>query len=418
MRWGVWALVWLLCLVEFSAAGCFQRRLCCRGRNNTCKDIDDGIEHVPTVATFHNEQKQTSHRTGEREYHTPYYESSGDGFQMIYPDVFDDEHNQKIGKLVLPDIVEMEGSGGEDLYNRYGHEVVTLSTQLPPTTPARLLKTLIFGEKTNPDEEPEEISRYLSYHPRPKHLLIRYSILSQHLPLRISTTPDTSMMSEEDESERPTLYYLEAAKAECYCDEACIALGDCCSDYTYVCPPRDCVVGDWGSWSGCSADQGSCGIGTQKRTQMRTCFVECRKPKSALDDVTTVALLLDYKYNTTRSNRGRNNIYWDLPEVAAKYRRASYYCVHYKISWVNRNCVSRLIAKGLLTGSTICAECQPEAQLHRNNARCASDLDDGDEGFWKLIGPQSCNGIWTRINRTDDCHCAANYPETHPFLLV
>ena len=28
--------------------------------------------------------------------------------------------------------------------------------------------------------------------------------------------------------------------------------------------------------------------------------------------------------------------------------------------------------------------------------RCASDLDDGMKGFWKLIGPLSCNGIWKR----------------------
>ena len=66
----------------------------------------------------------------------------------------------------------------------------------------------------------------------------------------------------------------------------------------------------------------------------------------------------------------------------------------------------------------MCAECQPEATYHRNNGRCASDLEDGDQGFWKLIGPQSCNGIWTRINRTEHCQCQNKYPDNHPFLLV
>ncbi|VDL69155.1 unnamed protein product [Nippostrongylus brasiliensis] len=55
-------------------------------------------------------------------------------------------------------------------------------------------------------------------------------------------------------------------------------------------------------------------------------------------DITTVALLLDYRYNETRSKTSRDNIYWDLPSVQEKLQKATQYCVKYKIGWVNRNC--------------------------------------------------------------------------------
>ncbi|NP_001317877.1 SMB domain-containing protein [Caenorhabditis elegans] len=411
-------------------AGCYQRRLCCAGRNNTCKGVDDGIAHLPTVSTIHNEEAQTFHQRPtvrtEKEYYTPHYESSGDGYDLIFPDVFDEESDERIGKLVLPDIIEMDGSGADKVYERYGlgsgdGEPEDVETQeIPLTTPAPRLKTLIFGLKRDQRTPPEEITRY--------------SLLSKFMPLKVTSTP---LLYEENRVQPANnLYYLESSISECYCDEHCVTLGDCCSDYTFVCPPRDCVLTDWDSWTQCTADNGTCGIGTQKRLrhviqhaerggaaceplkEMRTCFVECRPKKSALDDITTVALILDYRHNKTRSKIRRNNIYWDLPNVAEKMKKATYYCVHYTIDWVNRNCVSRLLNKGLSEGSVMCAECQPEATYHRNNGRCASDLEDGDQGFWKLIGPQSCNGIWTRINRTENCQCQIEYPKDHPFLLV
>ncbi|CAL2036504.1 unnamed protein product [Caenorhabditis brenneri] len=417
-------------------AGCYQRRLCCTGRNNTCKGVDDGISHLPTVSTIHNEEAQTFHQRAtrvEKEYYSPHYESSGDGYDFIFPDVYDDS-DEKIGKLVLPDIIEMEGSGADKVYERYGlgsGDEPEETKEIPLTTVAPTLKTLIFGQKRDQRTPPEEITRYSE---KPRHLLIRYSLLSKYMPLKVTSSP---LLYEENRVQPSNnLYYLESSISECYCDEHCVALGDCCSDYTFVCPPRDCVLTDWDRWSQCTPDNGTCGIGTQKRLrhviqhaerggaacpplkEMRTCFIECRPKKSALDDITTVALILDYKYNQTRAKVGRNNIYWDLPNIAEKVNKSSFYCVHYSIEWVNRNCVSRLLNKGLTEGSVMCAECQPEATYHRNNGRCASDLEDGDQGFWKLIGPQSCNGIWTRLNRTDHCQCQIQYPNDHPFLLV
>ncbi|VDK19357.1 unnamed protein product, partial [Anisakis simplex] len=164
----------------------------------------------------------------------------------------------------------------------------------------------------------------------------------------------------------------------CYCDEVCIAFGDCCSDYTFVCPPSDCYVTNWSEWSACVLDDTAqkCGVGTRTRTrevrreanyggapcpdlvEQLSCFHEC-PPRE--EDVTTVALLLDYKYNDIREKLSRDNIYWDLPEVASKVEKLSYYCVEYEIGWVNRNCIDKKITSKLHEGNKICAECQPEA---------------------------------------------------------
>lgn len=43
--------------------------------------------------------------------------------------------------------------------------------------------------------------------------------------------------------------------------------------------------------------------------------------------------------------------------------------------------------------------------------RCASDLEDGQKGYWKLIGPPSCYGIWYREKSYYDCYC-----NSHPRL--
>ncbi|VDO95695.1 unnamed protein product [Heligmosomoides polygyrus] len=380
--------------------------------------MDDGVRHLPSMNPYRKPKHRHRQWTGPfGSYQTPYYEASGDGYDLIYPDVYEDRHHQRIGKIVFPDVVELEGSGAGELYSKYGKKILIFgepfwyggdeSDPLWTTSPARKITHLLFGYPQGPDEPPEDILRYT---PKPKHLLIRCVLL---------------ILS------APQFMYLEAPPTNCYCDETCVALGDCCSDYTYVCPPQDCEVSDWYPWEGCVADVGECGTGVEQRVryvthraerggascpplkEMRTCFKQCTKRRS-LDDITTVALLVDYRYNETRNKTSRDNIYWDLPWIQEKLSQATNYCVQYKIGWVNRNCCSSLFFRE----NTICAECQPMATLHRNNGRCASDLEDGEQGFWKLVGPKSCNGVWTRISRTDNCHCSRDLPHLDPFLLV
>ncbi|XP_039498612.1 uncharacterized protein LOC120456086 isoform X1 [Drosophila santomea] len=50
----------------------------------------------------------------------------------------------------------------------------------------------------------------------------------------------------------------------CYCDHACLKLGDCCDDFKDHCGVLDCQVGDWGAWSECDR---SCGTGMMTRNR-------------------------------------------------------------------------------------------------------------------------------------------------------
>lgn len=60
----------------------------------------------------------------------------------------------------------------------------------------------------------------------------RYSLLNQHLPISVGDITDY-----DDESNVSKYIYLESShENRCYCDEICTTFGDCCSDYTFVCP--------------------------------------------------------------------------------------------------------------------------------------------------------------------------------------
>uniref|UniRef100_A0A914VYA5 SMB domain-containing protein n=1 Tax=Plectus sambesii TaxID=2011161 RepID=A0A914VYA5_9BILA len=346
-------------------AGCYQRRLCCDGRNVSCSAIEDGIAHLPTVA---------------------------------YPDT---EQPRRIGQLKLPEWFDIEGSGSGGEPYEFVTESPAMITkretaswieeQPSNTSPAFSVQHLLLGLPYFPNGVFSEHVRYHGGQP-----ILRYSLLNQHIPLTI------------EEEVLSNYAYLAAGETACYCDAECVRLGDCCSDYTFVCPPSECYVSTWSYWSSCEPNDGAkCGSGVRLRsrtilreerfggqlcpplTESAVCFRPCAEQSE--EAVLTTALLLPYRYADKRAGVTRNNIYWDLPEVVKKVEKLSQYCVVYEIGWANRNCVEKQAKTSLTTGKQICAECQPEAQMHRDDQRCSSDLRDGQLGFWKLIGPQSFN---------------------------
>ncbi|VDD95869.1 unnamed protein product, partial [Enterobius vermicularis] len=239
----------------------------------------------------------------------------------------------------------------------------------------------------------------------------------------------------DEKSNEVNYRYLErksdsADGSICYCDEYCVKHSDCCSDYASY--SQDCVVDNWGKWSSCIPDDKirGCGTGVQARRRRisklpkgagkdcsplleeRTCFKQCRNRPSR--DTKTAALLLDYKYQKIgerKINFGHRYIHLFSVVICS-------YCVKYRLGWVNHNCVDSRYKHMLYKGNVICAECQPDAQMHRPDARCAMDLEDGKTGFWKLLGSQSCNGIWTRLSRVDNCKCYKSFNSTDSFLFV
>lgn len=282
--------------------------------------------------------------------------------------------------------------------------------------------------------------------------LIRYSLLNKFLPLRVLKRSHTmNVVKGRQQTIWHTFNVAEAPK-ECFCDQICVKYGDCCSDYAYRCPAVDCLISQWTSWSDCLVElpEADCGLGFRERhrqvlnhaengglecpstlTQQIGCFKQCEaKIEERVDlgeeeeytkpDVTTVALLLDYRFNKSRKFLPRHlkktQIGFNRRRIKANWQYKNY-CVIYTIEWLNRNCIEP--SEKLAINKRICAECQPEAQYHRPRNRCASDLEDDQTGFWKLIGPTSCYGIWRRhYSDSNECKCSQSYPQFEPFLIV
>ncbi|OZC08742.1 thrombospondin type 1 domain protein [Onchocerca flexuosa] len=407
-----WLLYIVVTQIPIIRSGCYQKQLCCLGGNFTCIAVDDGIGHLPTKLR---QQRLKKGRRGR--WHTV------------------DRKMKRIGKLVKQDFLADNGlevasnhgyDSSGDYLNNQGEQTdsIKLSNNIEISPFVRY--QLIFGQPSYSEEQQPETIRYYK-----RHKLIRYSLLNQHIPITLKDSRDI-----EGSNDASKLTFLRNTLHDnlCYCDEKCLTFGDCCSDYSFVCPPSDCAVSEWSAWSSCIPDQGDCGTGiqTRKRTidrkpehggmkcpslvEKMSCFNECPQQKRQHQSETTpVALILDYSYNKTRENFSHGNIH---KKVVGKRSQLLYYCGIYELGWVNSNCIDKKISTKLYTGNNICVECQPEAQLHRNTATCTSDLSDGENGFWKLIGPKSCNGIWKRLYRIDNCRCETDFPRRDAFLFV
>ncbi|KAJ1375050.1 hypothetical protein KIN20_038276 [Parelaphostrongylus tenuis] len=291
-----------LAFFTLAESGCYHQRMCCHGRNVTCMAIDDGTRHLPLLDPHHqHKHRHRDHHKKSKEasyftYQTPFYEASGDGYDLVYPDVFEELNQQRIGKIVFPDVVELEGSGAEEIYNKYASVDESFDDEKTNNMPKKVRRQ---KKKTSSSVAPKITHLFFGYPlklPGSSEDILRYSVLDRYLPLMVSTTPALDFYDEDDEG--PQFMYLEKPPTSCYCDESCTALGDCCSDYTVVCPPQECVVSNWGDWEGCVADDGICGLGVEQRVrhvtqqparggtpcpplkEMRTCFKLCTKRKS------------------------------------------------------------------------------------------------------------------------------------------
>lgn len=364
-------------LISYVSAGCYQKRLCCPNKNNSCTALDDGVSHIPAIAAT-------------------------------------------LRRFDLPLINDKDFVDPEEISKNSKRK------------PKRIPKQLRFGLEAFSKKQPKPVYEHIG---GSKSAEIHY--VNKELPYTVVYDEDSSNPEQTITNKPTTNQYKPISNlkfSSCYCDEYCVKYGDCCADYVLTCNVRDCVVENWSQWSDCIPDNRvrRCGSGIQTRvrrviseaigggqqcpslTEKKTCFKHC--PRRASRYAKTAALLLDYKYHEI----GEREIDFNHRYVHKDLNKndLSFYCVKYKLEWINRNCIDPRFKPKLYKGNVICAECQPDSQLHQPDARCALDLDDGDTGFWKLLGSRSCNGIWTRQLRVDNCRCGKQFNASDSFLFV
>lgn len=217
----------------------------------------------------------------------------------------------------------------------------------------------------------------------------------------------------------------------CYCDHACLKLGDCCPDFKDACGVVDCGVSNWGPWSACDAE---CGSGTMYRSrtiqtqprnggrrcpslqQRRGCQVgNCAHHHGANGEFDPAAremamilpgsLSLSRHINETsdiRSNLRLRNIQ-DHPE----YDKGREYCVEFEVLKASKACRKETSYSSLKEGEKICVRCETEALRKSLGWRCQGHGSEGRGTRWTALSSPLCHGKWLRVHPTPDHACAS-----------
>ncbi|XP_055909621.1 somatomedin-B and thrombospondin type-1 domain-containing protein isoform X2 [Eupeodes corollae] len=165
----------------------------------------------------------------------------------------------------------------------------------------------------------------------------------------------------------------------CYCDHACLKLGDCCEDFKNHCGVLDCQVSEWGQWSECDK---SCGIGMMTRSrsilqasqnggkhcpslvQKRGCQgLRChghhdRKVLREMALLLPAELSNNHHFNDSSSETRRNlRLRY---RASFKHNREHEYCVEYEVIKASKPCHKLTPFNQLLEGDRIVVRCDLE----------------------------------------------------------
>lgn len=176
----------------------------------------------------------------------------------------------------------------------------------------------------------------------------------------------------------------------CYCDHACLRLGDCCQDFKAYCGVIDCVVSAWGPWNECDTPCGP-GITSRNRTvrqkprnggkhcpslaQNRGCQgTNCRAASNRLTMLQETALLLPV--TTLSSYRHENDTFSSIDDVTKRWRdrQTSFhsnkptegYCIAFLVMKVTKQCHKDPNHRALLEGDRIVVHCDLEPPFTQN----------------------------------------------------
>lgn len=222
----------------------------------------------------------------------------------------------------------------------------------------------------------------------------------------------------------PNAVVEERDEQSCYCDHACLRLGDCCDDFKESCGVMDCNMSEWGPWSECDTDCGPGGMGRERTVleeprngglpcgelrQRRGCYGHrCNsKPQDKIHRET--ALLLPVTFSQVRAMNDsydiRQNLkYLPKSELSKENNTtAKPYVVMFEVTKSRKACETFEAFGALREGQRLCVSCETTAMRKHLGNRCRGHgLEDRTSRF-AALGHLHCHGRWQRLSRTDRC---------------
>ncbi|XP_023715451.1 somatomedin-B and thrombospondin type-1 domain-containing protein [Cryptotermes secundus] len=208
----------------------------------------------------------------------------------------------------------------------------------------------------------------------------------------------------------------------CYCDHACLKLGDCCPDFKDACGVVDCAVSAWGPWSECDVECGT-GMMTRSRTvekqpenggkhcpsliQKRGCQgTQCpHNPRSAIKET---AMLLPVTLSSSRrvneTNDIRRNLRLRYPKDPAQDKE---YCVEFEVLKASKACRKEPNFSSLREGERVCVRCETQALRKNLGYRCAGHGVEDRATRWTALSAPHCHGKWIRLDAGSSVHDAS-----------